>query len=122
MLNDIAVEDRSRFHNVQKMVAAYETGQVTKDVTLCQWLFPCQKVVEEETQSRVKCSATSEYCPGYSIGCALCGMLAPDVCGSVCPFAGLYCGKCLIKGNIYVTMETTKRDKLDSSEISLIPL
>ena len=92
MLDDISFEDRPRFRNVQKLVAAYNTGQVTKNMNLCQWLFPCQKQVQE-TQSRVKCSATSEYCPGYSIGCALCGMLAPDVCGSVCPFAGLYCGK-----------------------------
>merc|ERR1712029_1328770 len=99
MLNDLD-EDQKRkkkFKNVQKLVAAYNVGTSTKNVTLCQWLFPCQeKMVEEEevegVQTRVKCTQMSKLCPGFSISCAMCGMLMPQACSKVCPFAGLYCG------------------------------
>merc|ERR1712111_158228 len=78
-------------------VAAYNVGTSTKNVTLCQWLFPCQeKIAEEEevegVQTRVKCTQMSKLCPGFSISCAMCGMLMPQACAGVCPFAGLYCG------------------------------
>ena len=100
MLNDLD-EDQKRkkkFKNVQKLVAAYNVGTSTKNVTLCQWLFPCQeKMAEEEevegVQTRVKCTQMSKLCPGFSISCAMCGMLMPQACAGVCPFAGLYCGK-----------------------------
>merc|ERR1712029_434268 len=100
MLNDLD-EDQKRkkkFKNVQKLVAAYNVGTSTKNVTLCQWLFPCQeKMAEEEevvegVQTRVKCTQMSKLCPGFSISCAMCGMLMPQACAGVCPFAGLYCG------------------------------
>merc|ERR1712029_1074473 len=100
MLNDLD-EDQKRkkkFKNVQKLVAAYNVGTSTKNVTLCQWLFPCQeKMAEEEeevegVQTRVKCTQMSKLCPGFSISCAMCGMLMPQACAGVCPMAGLYCG------------------------------
>ena len=93
MYDDLTVDGRDKFLNVQKLVAAFNTGMATKNATLCQWLFPCHREEPEETQSRIKCGHTlSMYCPGYSISCAICAMTLPNVCGGVCPFAGLYCG------------------------------
>ena len=52
MLNDLS-EDQKRkkkFKNIQKLVAAYNVGTTTKNVTLCQWLFPCQEKMAEESE------------------------------------------------------------------------
>ena len=35
---------------------------------------------------------SGKICPGLSIGCAMCGLYAPMVCGSSCTVAALYCG------------------------------
>lgn len=97
MSDDLSETKKKKFKNVQKLVAAYNVGTSTKNVTLCQWLFPCEKKIldeeEVDVQTRVKCKPMSQYCPAFSISCAMCGMFMPQACVGVCPMAGLYCGK-----------------------------
>ena len=85
-------EDNLKFPNIQGLVASYEVGKKTSNhgmMDMCSKYFPCQI----EKQDRIQCSNTAHLCPGYSIGCALCGLFLPQTCGFVCPVAGLYCGK-----------------------------
>ena len=84
MLKDLGNEHAKKFINIQSLVAAYDVGKTTKDLKLCTWLFPC-KVEQTQIQARIRCSETTQLCPGYSISCALCGMFLPNVCGNVCP-------------------------------------
>ena len=88
------------------MFFSYEAGKAIEDVNLCDNLFESKnpmkaKEVLQEFKKEVKanqvdvkatCPAVASVCPGVSIGCGLCGLFLPGVCGSTCIVAGLYCG------------------------------
>ena len=108
MLADQGHMKKNQVTNIQTLVAAYQFGQETRNVSTCKWLFPCDQVKteaeiaidetgsaavdEEVTSARIKCANTAQLCPGYSISCALCGLFLPNTCVVVCPVAGIYCG------------------------------
>jgi hypothetical protein len=47
MFEDMKEEHKSRFPNIQKLVAAYRVGQINQNTTLCKWLFPCTSKYED---------------------------------------------------------------------------
>jgi len=77
-------------------------GVSTKDVSLCETLFPCSThasdldIPTNQREGRATCKAINAVCPGISIGCALCAGFLPAQCGNQCIIAGLYCGSSLI--------------------------
>ena len=52
-----------------------------------------------------------------SIGCSLCGMFIPGLCGATCPLAGLFCG-----GSGYLcTFAKGEQSKPSVEAISILP-
>ncbi|CAB4070189.1 unnamed protein product [Lepeophtheirus salmonis] len=89
------------FPSIYRAVASYEVGISTKNLDLCEKLFPCiqtathllnEAVTVKHRNSRATCNAVGSLCPGVSIGCALCGVFAPGTCGQQCIVGGIYCG------------------------------
>jgi len=78
--------------NAKKLIGAAEIGKVMGEPA-CRNLFDCSEdYAATEQQGRVTCEGAGKICPGLSIGCAMCGLYAPAICGSSCTVAGLYCG------------------------------
>ena len=84
------------------IVYSHAAGVATKDISLCETLFPCSTnaadldIPTHRRESRATCKAVNAVCPGISIGCALCGGFLPGTCGDQCIIAGIYCGSSLI--------------------------
>jgi len=84
--------------NMQKIKAAFELGQRTRRVNLCSEVFECANseadipIPNPNSRKTVDCGGLGKVCPGLSIGCSLCGLFIPGLCGAVCPFAGIFCG------------------------------
>ena len=91
------------FPSINRALASHTLGRNTKDLSICDRIFPCasgksakdlldRAVSGVLRESRATCQAAGSFCPGISIGCALCGMFSPGTCGNQCVIAGLYCG------------------------------
>ena len=97
--------------NLISSFSSYEVGSVTKNQKLCDQLYTCpmtsMEILEHikhqhtppnfgnegtGTQIRGTCQAAGKLCPGVSVGCGLCAMFMPGICGSQCIIAGIYCG------------------------------
>jgi len=71
-----------------QVVGAVEVGELMGEET-CRALFECKQ--DFSPQARTTCDGRALVCPGFAIGCAMCGLYAPAVCGSTCTVAALYC-------------------------------
>ena len=97
------------------IIFSYEAGIATKDVDLCETLFPCSShasdldIPAHRREGRATCKAINAVCPGISIGCALCAGFLPGQCGNQCIIAGIYCGSSLIACGEKKKQSSTKR-------------
>merc|ERR1712083_1245956 len=87
---------------MNQLKTSFELGFKTEDEQICTDIYECNNP-EEGKQGRngLKCHQTNAACPGVAIGCTLCGLVLPGVCGSTCTPAGFFCflsgGLCLIE-------------------------
>lgn len=90
------------FPVIQQVLGSHTAGASTKDISLCETLFPCSAhasdldIPTHRREGRATCKAINTVCPGISIGCALCAGFLPGQCGDQCIIAGIYCGSSLI--------------------------
>merc|ERR1711997_102506 len=92
---------------MSQLKTSFELGFETEDEQICKDIYECdtaeQDTAEKGKQGRdgLKCHQTNAACPGVAIGCTLCGMVLPGVCGSTCTPAGFFCflsgGLCFIE-------------------------
>jgi len=105
----------NEFPTIQQILGSYEAGIATKDVDLCETLFPCSShasdldIPAHRREGRATCKAINAVCPGISIGCALCAGFLPGQCGNQCIIAGIYCGSSLIACGEKKKQSSTKR-------------
>jgi len=101
---DLHIKDYPYLH---QLLGSYQVGKSTGDGELCDKLFACAAPSAAErriqllgpkaypiapAQGRTSCGGVSAICPGVAIGCSVCGLYAPGLCGDQCIIAGLYCG------------------------------
>jgi len=106
------------FPTIQQILGSYEAGITTKDVELCETLFPCSShandldIPNHRREGRATCKAINAVCPGISIGCALCAGFLPGQCGNQCIIAGIYCGSSLIACGEKKKQTTRRKPKI----------
>merc|ERR1712088_12282 len=103
MVEDISNNQQERmedYPNVHQVLGSHLAGSSTRDLSMCQKLFPCSTSAADfnvggasaSAESRAGCGAVNAICPGVAIGCSLCSVYAPGTCGDQCIIAGIYCG------------------------------
>jgi len=106
------------FPIIQQILGSHEAGIATKDVELCETLFPCSShasdldIPTHRREGRATCKAINAVCPGISIGCALCAGFLPGQCGNQCIIAGIYCGSSLIACGEKNKQSTKRKPKI----------
>merc|ERR1712158_56400 len=117
------------YPNVHQVLGSHLAGSSTRDLSMCQKLFPCSTSAADfnlggasaSAESRAGCGAVNAICPGVAIGCSLCSVYAPGTCGDQCIIAGIYCGTsalaCAHDAKVEEAKKKNEKKKMSNEEI-----